>query len=45
MGTATRVQILDEGVYISYNTNTPGKDMNPTLLPQLWVNSRADWVP
>ena len=27
------VQILGEAVYISYNTNTLGKGMNPTILP------------
>ena len=29
----TRVQILDEAVYIVHSTNTLGKGMNPTILP------------
>ena len=32
MDMATRVQILDEADYISQNTNTLGKGMNPTIL-------------
>ena len=42
MDTATRVQILDETDCISHSTNSLGKGMNPIILPQLWVNSRAD---
>ena len=30
--TATRVQILDEAVYISHSTNTRRKGMNPSIL-------------
>ena len=30
---ATRVQILDETDCISHSTNTPGKGMNPIILP------------
>ena len=33
MDTTTRVQILDEMVYISYSTNILGKEMNPTIFP------------
>ena len=44
MDTATRVQILDETDCISHCTNTLGEGMNPIILLQLWVNSRADWV-
>ena len=33
MDTATRVQILDESVYISKNTINFGKGMNPTSVP------------
>ena len=29
----TRVQTLNETVYISHSTNTLGKDMNPSILP------------
>ena len=32
MDIATRVQILDEPVYISHSINTLGKGMNPTIL-------------
>ena len=32
MVTATRFQILKEAVCISYNANTLGKGMNPTIL-------------
>ena len=34
MDTATRVQILDVAVCISYGANTLGKGMYPTILPQ-----------
>ena len=44
MDTATRVQILDETDCISHSTNALRKGMNPIILPQLWVNSRTDWV-
>ena len=30
----TRVQILDEAVFILQSVNTLGKGMNPTILPQ-----------
>ena len=43
MDTATRVQILDEAVYISYSANTPDKGMYSVIVPQLSVNSMADW--
>ena len=45
MDLSTRVQILDEALYISYTANTLGKSMNPTILPP--ENSRADkvWPP
>ena len=33
MDTATRVQILDDANYISQNTNTLWKAMNPIILP------------
>ena len=33
MDTATRVQILDETDCISHCTNTPGKGVNPIILP------------
>ena len=33
MDTATGVQILDEADCISHNSNTPGKRMNPIILP------------
>ena len=33
MDTATQVQILDETDCISYSTNTPGKHINPIILP------------
>ena len=33
MDTTTRVQILDETDCFSHCTNTPGKDMNPIILP------------
>ena len=33
MDTTTRVQILDETDGISRSTNTPGKGMNPIILP------------
>ena len=36
LDTATRVQI------ISHSTNTPGKGMNPIILPPAMDNSRAD---
>ena len=43
MDTATRVQTLDEAVSISFNTNTLGKGMNPTIpYSQLWINGGAD---
>ena len=29
----TTVQILDEVVWISHNSNTLGKSMHPTILP------------
>ena len=38
MDTATRVQILDEAVYISHCAITLGKGMNPALLLQAMVN-------
>ena len=38
---ATRVQILDEDVYLSIWANAPEKDINPSILrlprSQLWV--------
>ena len=34
MDTATRVQILDVAVCISYRANTIKKGMNPTIFPQ-----------
>ena len=37
MDTAMRVQILDETDYISHNTNTLGKGMNPIILPLAMV--------
>ena len=33
MDKATRVQILDEAVYISQSANFLGKTINPNLLP------------
>ena len=33
MDMATRVQILDETDCVSHSTNTPGKGMNPIILP------------
>ena len=33
MDTVTWIQILDKAVCISYNTNAPGKGINPTTLP------------
>ena len=33
MNMATRVQILDEIVYIFQSDNSLGKGMNPTILP------------
>ena len=33
MDTVNRVQILDEAVSTSHNTNTLGKGMYPTILP------------
>ena len=33
MDTVTRVQILDEAVYILNSANTLGKGRNPTILP------------
>ena len=33
MDTVTRVQILEQVIYISLNANTLGKGMNPTILP------------
>ena len=33
MDTATRVQILGETDGISQSTNTPGKGLNPIILP------------
>ena len=33
IGMVTRVQILDETDFISHNTNTLGKGMNPIILP------------
>ena len=33
MVTVTQIQILDEADCISYNTNSHGKGMNPTILP------------
>ena len=33
MDMPTRVQILDEEVYISHSINTLEKNMNPTILP------------
>ena len=33
MNIATRVQILDEAVYISYSANDFAKGMNLTILP------------
>ena len=33
MGTATRVQILDEAVCISHSANTLGKGKNQIILP------------
>ena len=38
-----RVQIIDEAESISHFTNTPGKGMNPIILPLATVNSREDW--
>ena len=43
MDTVTQVQILDETDCISHSTNTLGKGMNPIILLQLWINSRAVW--
>ena len=34
MGLATRVQILEEAVFISLCANALGKDMNSSLFPQ-----------
>ena len=34
MDMANQVQILDKAVCLSYNANTLGKGMNPTILPQ-----------
>ena len=33
MDIAARVQVLDKTIFISHNTNTFGKGMNPTILP------------
>ena len=33
MGTETRVQDLNQAVWISQSANTLGKDMNPAILP------------
>ena len=38
----TRVQILDEAVYILHNANTLRKGMNPTILPTTIVNNSVD---
>ena len=32
-----QVEILDEVICISFCTNVPGKNMNPSLLPQAMV--------
>ena len=44
MGTATRVQTLDEAVCISHSANAPGKGMYFTSHLKLMVNSRAEWL-
>ena len=44
MESATRVQNLDEAVCISLHTNILGKCMNPSVLPQLGVNCKADCI-
>ena len=33
MDTATRVQTLNEAIFISHSANTVGKDINRTILP------------
>ena len=33
MDTATRIQLLDKAICISHSANTPGKGINPTILP------------
>ena len=44
MDKLNRVQILDEVDYISFCTNTLGKDRNPMFSLQLWLNNTAGWV-
>ena len=39
MHTATQVQILDEAVWISYDTSALGKGMNSAILIQLCLSS------
>ena len=42
---ATRVQILEKTVCISYSPNTHGKGMNPTIpSPGMGKKNRADWA-
>ena len=45
MELVTHVQTLQEAICISLGANVFGKGINPSALPQLWVNSRADWLP
>ena len=42
MESVTRVEILDEVVCIAFCSNTLAKGMDPSVLAQLCVNSRAD---
>ena len=44
MDSATQVQYLEKAVYISHHANKLEIDMNPTILSQVWVNSRKDWA-
>ena len=33
-----QVQILNKAVDFLHSTNTLSRDMNPTILPQLWID-------
>ena len=41
MDTTTKVQILDDAVYIAHSANNLGKGINPTFLPAA-MGSSAD---
>ena len=44
MDMVTHIQIFGKAVFISHSANTLDKGMNPTILPPVMKNSKADWA-